>query len=713
MPRVQAIYDDYASQGYVALAINLWEDMETVVKPKAGTYTYQFLRDGGAVWNVYKQNSLIPLNYVIDPNGVVRYWEEGFSESTIRQVIQQWLPVPYDAGVTRIMAPSGMVDSGTSVTPACSVYNYGTNTASYPVRMKIGDGYDLTAQVTSQAPGARLYVTFPNWSAIGNGTLAISCSTELTSDGKTSNDKQTGSVQVRIPADVGCRALLVPSGAIDSGVTVTPACSVYNYGLGTRNYPVRMKIGPYYEQTATVSGHQSGAALYVTFQPWLASRIGSFTVTCSTELAGDVQPGNDKATGSVVVQRSAPPNLGWTKKADVTGQPSGKNVKGGSGITALGGDIYLILGNNTLDFMKYSIAGNAWTALPPGLPVGPKNKKVKKGAYIVDDESAVYAFKGGGTNEFYRYDPGPGAWTTLSEPGFTNGLKGGFACLAEVGGEKYVYAGSGSNSPEWKRFKLSTQAWEAAAPATLPVLKAKVGSGLACDGAGKLYFLLGGGKANDLYTLDLTAPTPTWAAKTALPLQVSGGKKKKVKEGGCIDYYGGKFYAVKGGNTKEFWSYDPGPDAWAYVGEVGGGAPFKGIKCGRSLTATASGIYCIIGNNTNEFWLYGVVLGSQPPLSERAEQTSASASSAVNPVLRIFPNPCKGAATIAYSLPRATNARLRLYDASGKLVAFLGEGAIAAGSHTTCLDVRNLAEGIYVLRLETPVTITTEKLIIE
>ena len=53
-------------------------------------------------------------------------------------------PANGDVGCTRIIAPAGSVDSGASVTPACSTYNYGTITVSYTVRMKIGAGYDQT-----------------------------------------------------------------------------------------------------------------------------------------------------------------------------------------------------------------------------------------------------------------------------------------------------------------------------------------------------------------------------------------------------------------------------------------------------------------------------------------------------------------------------------------------------------------------------------------
>jgi hypothetical protein len=85
------MYDDYHEQGFEPFAINLWENMETVVKYYARQYTYTFLRDGGTAWNLYRIGNSIPLNYVIDPADTVRYGATGFNETTIRGYIEQYL----------------------------------------------------------------------------------------------------------------------------------------------------------------------------------------------------------------------------------------------------------------------------------------------------------------------------------------------------------------------------------------------------------------------------------------------------------------------------------------------------------------------------------------------------------------------------------------------------------------------------------------------
>jgi hypothetical protein len=224
------------------------------------------------------------------------------------------LPPPSgDVGCTRIITPVSALDSGSSVTPACSTYNYGTVTASYLVRMKIGTGYNQTATVTNQPPATSRYVTFPSWTASPRGLNAVSCSTELASDTNHVNDRQTGSVLVNVH-DVGCSHLLAPAGNVDSGSSVVPACSLYNFGTGSESYSVRMRIGSFYNQTASVSSHGAGARIYVTFPVWSVQQApGTYTVRCSTELATDQAAGNNKATGSVQVQQPANHDVGCTR----------------------------------------------------------------------------------------------------------------------------------------------------------------------------------------------------------------------------------------------------------------------------------------------------------------------------------------------------------------------------------------------------------------
>jgi hypothetical protein len=71
LPRLSVFHNDYGPHGFEAIAINLSEDMEAIVKVWARQNTNQYLRDNGSVWPVYTHNNAIPLNYVIDTAGVI------------------------------------------------------------------------------------------------------------------------------------------------------------------------------------------------------------------------------------------------------------------------------------------------------------------------------------------------------------------------------------------------------------------------------------------------------------------------------------------------------------------------------------------------------------------------------------------------------------------------------------------------------------------
>jgi hypothetical protein len=213
-----------------------------------------------------------------------------------------------DVGCTKIEFPFGTVDSGTSITPACSVFNYGSvPEVGYTVRMLVGTGpsyyYVGTATAPYVNPGGRGYIEFSStvvdWPR--GGPYPVQCSTELTGDFYASNNQapqRTVSVQVR---DVGCTKIEYPYGTIDTGVTITPACSVYNYGMTTEGgYQVRLLVGtgPSYlcNVTATAPSHSPGEPAYVTFSPLTANwpRGGPYPVRCSTELANDAVRNNDE-----------------------------------------------------------------------------------------------------------------------------------------------------------------------------------------------------------------------------------------------------------------------------------------------------------------------------------------------------------------------------------------------------------------------------------
>ena len=83
--------------------------------------------------------------------------------------------------------------------------------------------------------------------------------------------------------------------------------------------------------------------------------------------------------------------------------------------------------------------------------------------------------------------------------------------------------------------------------------------------------------------------------------------------------------------------------------------------------------------------------------------------------LSVTPNPSGAVTTVSYSLPRAGNASLKVYDMSGRLAATLSSGYHAAGPGASILrpTADGLARGVYLVRLTTNDATLTEKLIVQ
>lgn len=292
---------DYGSHGFTSITINLQDDWPTILN-YARQYSSLYLRDNGTVWPVYRrQNSAIPTNYVIDTSGIIRYAVEGFDEAAMRACIEQWLPdqIDHDVGVKRIVAPSGGVDSGAVVVPACTLFNYRSYTETYPVRMRIGTAYDTTVMVTAHAPNTARYVEFPAWTALTRGQLAVTCTTELAGDDIATNDRQTGLVNVNV-YDLAVTAILAPGDSVDSGAVVVPAAEIRNYGTVADMVWVKLSIGGFYLDSLRIP-LQPGRCDTAALANWTPLETGSFAVRCTVWGRWEMRPENNVLTGTVKV----------------------------------------------------------------------------------------------------------------------------------------------------------------------------------------------------------------------------------------------------------------------------------------------------------------------------------------------------------------------------------------------------------------------------
>ena len=65
-----------------------------------------------------------------------------------------------------------------------------------------------------------------------------------------------------------------------------------------------------------------------------------------------------------------------------------------------------------------------------------------------------------------------------------------------------------------------------------------------------------------------------------------------------------------------------------------------------------------------------------------------------------YPNPFNPSTTIAFALPKPSEVTLKIFDASGRVVATLVEGKLPAGKHEVVLDASPFSSGLYFYRLQ-------------
>jgi len=77
-----------------------------------------------------------------------------------------------------------------------------------------------------------------------------------------------------------------------------------------------------------------------------------------------------------------------------------------------------------------------------------------------------------------------------------------------------------------------------------------------------------------------------------------------------------------------------------------------------------------------------------------------------------YPNPFNPSTTIKFSIPKAGNVKLVVYDVLGKEVATLVNNFLNAGQYNFQFNASNLASGIYLYRLETNNFVQTNKMLL-
>ncbi len=396
--------------------------------------------------------------------------------------------------------------------------------------------------------------------------------------------------------------------------------------------------------------------------------------------------------------------------------PSGKPVKDG-GWLALdrgSGMVYAAKGYKTTDFYSYDPRTDQWDTLSQ-MPFQSHSTWFKKmpgkgSRGCCDNDNSIYVTQGNKTLGFWKYHIAEDSWSRLPDvPLGTSGKKVkygtdlAFVVQDSVG---YVYLLKGYRC-DFCRFNTVTKVWQNLPPAPVGERdKWAKGSWLVYDDSTLLYAHKA--KYHELWVYDLESAAWDTTQRAGMPFIGFTGRKKKSRAGGCADWgANNNIYAMKGGNTQEYWCYRPEEDAWFErdtIPSLGSTGKKKKVKYGADIVHLGDGMCLTLkGSKTLEMWRYYrsdyVPSGGRPT----TQRTGACASQAPceHIRLRLEPNPLRSnSATVRYTLPGSQSVSIRVFDAAGRSVfSTRSPGLSVTGSFS--LDLSGLSAGIYLVRLLT------------
>jgi hypothetical protein len=151
----------------------------------------------------------------------------------------------------------------------------------------------------------------------------------------------------------------------------------------------------------------------------------------------------------------------------------------------------------------------------------------------------------------------------------------------------------------------------------------KGGAGLACARSSDMpdtsyVYALKGNNTREFYRYD--PGTDRWETMESIPAAGGSGTNRPVRRGAILASVGGKLYAAKGGNTLEFWRYDPVKlsAGWTQLADVpADGSRLKsGVAAAGALIGDTAFVYLLKGSNTHEFYRYNAVTNGWQRLTD-------------------------------------------------------------------------------------------------
>jgi hypothetical protein len=619
-----------------------------------------------------------------------------------------------DVGVTSIEAPTGCVPPGGTVTPRATWRNYESTPMSFTAYCFIADPSGTRIYSRSQTSqlngGQQVQLTFPESGVLTvEGGYVVKCSTAAAGDQNPTNDWRQGAFAVGLAADFGVAAILVPAGNQNPDDTVEPAARIRcNYAQSphtVRTWFFIAKPGGarFYADSIDVANMTQGAETVLVYRPLvLDSTAGLWTTKCSLHVLPDTFLANNFLSGSFRVGVQAPA-FGWHEVSpSVPGSPAKDGAWLAGNMTC---GVYCAKGNKTGEFYRFDPAGTGWTTLNQ-VPPGREGKPPYKGAVgAADNRGHVYVLKGNNTLGFHKYFAARNAWFQLDDVPLGGGkkVKGGSDLVyVQHGDSDCVYLLKGVSN-EFYRYVVtgeSSGSWQPMAPVTGE--KWQAGSWLCYDGSGRIYAQQARTHAFQYYSTS----SGSWqsVANTMPFVSRHTGRSKKSKDGGSAAWCGGSIYALKGGNTQEFYKFTPATGLWTELDTVplfGSTGKKVKVKAGGDIVNYMDWFYALKGAKTNEFWTYREPVMMPAPQIGRSGVAASTAARDESGVLCVLPSPLRAGLV---SLPVSGRAAewsggrvtVSVLDVSGRVL----RSDFCSLQSPVVLDLRGLRPGVYLLRLE-------------
>jgi len=237
------------------------------------------------------------------------------------------------------------------------------------------------------------------------------------------------------------------------------------------------------------------------------------------------------------------------------------------------------------------------------------------------------------------------------------------------------------------------------------------------------------GLGPDLVGLDATVdeelPEPaSGAAYTFGGERFAGCRWGSAFESIAFDPVDQHLYAADGSvSPKRLLRIDRDTRAATVVGDLG--APVTGMSwdpvTSKFLAISNTGVYRVdpataattLLTATNGAGFEGLAVVPVPAAGTVLSAEAPPAPASVR--LAAFPNPSRGGATVAFTVPAAGDARVGVYDVAGRLVRELRSGRATAGTYRLEWDGRDaagaaVASGVFFLRLESAGRTTVARL---